>query len=384
MAKKRDYYEVLGVDKNASQEDIKKAYRKLAKKFHPDMNPTNKAEAGEMFKEVSEAYEILADPQKRQKYDQYGHAGMSDAFGGGGFQWQDFTHQQDISDIFGDFMGGSIFDMFFGGGGRRGHSGTGPGRGGDLRYDLQITLREAANGVTKKLDIPHSVACGDCSGTGAEKGSAPKPCGTCSGSGQVKQVQRRGYSQFISIGACPNCGGAGQIIERPCRKCGGQGSARKTSRIEVSIPAGADTGTRLRLRGEGEAGRRGGPPGDLFVIVHVQDDPVFQRQDIHLLTETDIGFAQAALGDEITLETIDGKATIKIPAGTQTGTVFRLRGKGMPVMGGRGSGDLHVRVNISVPTKLNPEQKRLLREFDEASGTGPADSGFGKFGKRKR
>jgi molecular chaperone DnaJ len=383
MAGKRDYYEVLGVEKAASQDDIKKAYRKLAKKFHPDMNPSNKAEAEEMFKEVSEAYEILADPQKRQKYDQYGHAGINDAFGGGGFQWQDFTHQQDISDIFGDFAGGSIFDIFFGGGGRRSHHSTGPARGSDLRYDIQITLREAAKGVVKILDIPHSAACAECSGTGAEKGTSPKQCPTCSGSGQVKQVQRRGYSQFISIGACPACGGAGQTIDKPCKKCGGQGAVKKTSRIEVNIPAGADMGTRLRLRGEGDAGRRGGPPGDLYVVIHVQDDPVFRRQDAHLLTEIDIDFVQAALGDEVTLETIDGKASIKIPPGTQPGTVFRLRGKGMPVMGGRGNGDLHVKVNLAVPTKLNAEQKRVLREFTEA-GHGKTDASGGRFAKRKK
>jgi molecular chaperone DnaJ len=382
MANKRDYYEVLGVDKSASQDDIKKSYRKLAKKFHPDMNPTNKAEAEEMFKEVSEAYEILADPQKRQKYDQYGHAGMSDTFGGGGFQWQDFTHQQDISDIFGDFQGGSIFDMFFGGG-RRGQSSAGPARGSDLRYDIQITLKDAAAGQTKQLDIPHSVRCGECNGSGAEKGTTAKTCVTCNGSGQVKQVQRRGYSQFISIGACPACGGGGQHIDRPCKKCSGQGSVGKISKIEVGIPAGAETGTRLRLRGEGEAGRRGGPSGDLYVVIHVQEDPVFQREGPHLLTEVDIDFVQATLGDEITLGTIDGKATMSIPPGTQPGTIFRLKGKGMPVMGGRGNGDLHVKVNLTVPEKLNGEQKRILKEFADASGR-KSDTGAGKFSKRKR
>ncbi len=379
MAEKRDYYEVLGIEKSASQDDIKKAYRKLAKKFHPDMNQDNKAEAGEKFKEVSEAYEVLADPQKRQKYDQYGHAGINSTFGGDGFQWQDFTHYQDISDIFGDFGGGSIFDMFFGGGGRRRQSSSGPARGSDLRYDIQITLKDAAKGMDKTLDIPHSVRCQECNGTGAQKGSSPKTCATCHGQGQVKQVQNRGYSQFISIGACPTCMGAGQIIEKPCQKCGGQGSVRKTSRIEVNIPAGADDGTRLRLRGEGEAGARGGPSGDLYVVVHVQDDPKFQRQGPHLLTEVDVEFVQAALGDEITIETIDGKVSMNIPAGTQPGDIFRLKGKGMPVMGGRGNGDLHIKVNLAVPKKLSLEQKRILKEFADASGK----SGT-KFGKRKK
>lgn len=381
MANKRDYYEVLGVDKSASQDDIKKAYRKLAKKFHPDMNPTNKAEAGEMFKEVSEAYEILADPQKRTKYDQYGHAGINDAFGGGGFQWQDFTHQQDISDIFGDFGGGSIFDMFFGGGARRSQSG--PARGSDLRYDIQISLRDAAKGVAKKLDIPHSVKCEECSGIGAEKGTTPAVCQTCNGAGQVKQVQRRGYSQYISIGACPACNGAGRKIDKPCKKCAGKGSVKKTSRIEVDIPAGAETGTRLRLRNEGDAGRLGGPSGDLYVVIHVQEDPVFRRQDEHLLTEVEIDFVQAALGDEITFETIDGKASVNIPPGTQPGTIFRLRGKGMPVMGSHGRGDLHVKVNLRVPEKLSGEQKRILKDFSDASGA-KSGSGQGRFGRKKK
>lgn len=367
MADKRDYYEILGVDRNASQDDVKKAYRKLAKKYHPDMNPDNKAEAEEMFKEVSEAYEVLADPEKRKRYDQYGHAGMGNAFGSDGFQWNDFTHYQDISDIFGDFFGGSVYDAFFGGGGRRRQSG-GPARGSDLRYDIQITLAEAAKGVAQTMDIPHSVKCEGCGGSGAEKGSQPKQCATCGGSGQVKQVQRRGYSQFISIGACPACAGKGQTIDRPCKACGGEGSVRKTGRIEVNIPPGSETGTRLRLRGEGEAGARGGPPGDLYVVVHVKDDPRFQREGPHLLTEVGIDFVQAALGDEITIETLEGKATMKVPPGTQPGTVFRLRGKGMPVLGGRGSGDLHVKVDIRVPDKLTSEQKRILREFAEASG----------------
>ncbi len=378
MAEKRDYYEVLGIEKSASQDDIKKAYRKLAKKFHPDMNQDNKAQAEEKFKEVSEAYEVLADPQKKQRYDQYGHAGISNSFGGDGFQWQDFTHYQDISDIFGDFGGGSIFDMFFGGGRRR-QSSTGPARGSDLRYDIQISLKEAAGGLAKTLDIPHSVKCEECGGSGAEKGSTPQTCGTCHGSGQVKQVQRRGYSQFISIGACPACMGTGQTIDRPCKRCSGRGSVRKTSRIEVNIPAGADNGTRLRLRGEGEAGMRGGPSGDLYVVVHVEDNPKFQRQGPHLLTEVEIDFVQAALGDEITLETIDGKVSMSIPTGTQPGDVFRLKGKGIPVMGGHGKGDLHVKVNLAVPKKLSVEQKRILKEFADASGKGGL-----KFGKRKK
>lgn len=379
MANKRDYYEVLGVEKSANQDQVKKAYRKLAKKFHPDMNQDNKADAEEKFKEVSEAYEVLADPKKRQTYDQYGHSGLNGAFGGDGFQWNDFTHQADISDIFGDFFGGSIFDSFFGGGRRR-RSPTGPVRGSDLRYDIQITLKDAAKGIVQKIQVPHRKQCKECSGTGAEKGSAPVTCQNCHGSGQVKNVQQRGYSQFISIGACGACRGAGQIIEHKCKTCGGQGSISKTSKIEVSIPAGADTGTRLRLQGEGDAGLRGGPSGDLFIIVHVKEDPTFRRRDTHLITEVDLDFVQAALGDEIMVTTIDGQSSMKVPSGTQPGTMFRLRGKGMPSLQGRGNGDLHVMVNVVVPEKLSGEQKRILKEFAEAGGSSKAKTS----GKKKK
>ena len=367
MASKRDYYEVLGVEKSASQDEVKKSYRKLAKKHHPDMNQDNKAEAEEKFKEVSEAYEVLADPKKRDTYDQYGHSGLNGAFGGDGFQWNDFTHQSDVNDIFGgDF--GSIFDTFFGGGGRRRRSPTGPSRGSDLRYDMQITLKAAAKGLVQTVSIPHNKQCKECAGTGAAKGSSPITCQNCHGSGQVKNVQQRGYSQYISIGACGSCNGAGQIIKKKCNVCHGQGSVPKTSKIEVNIPPGADTDTRLRLRGEGEAGKRGGPSGDLFIIVHVKSDPTFRREGSHLITEVDLNFVQAALGDDIMVNTIDGQASMKIPAGTQPGTMFRLRGKGMPSLQGRGNGDLHVLVNLAVPEKLNGEQKRILKEFDEAGG----------------
>lgn len=367
MSAKKDYYEVLGVDKSASQDEVKKAYRKLAKKHHPDMNKDNKEEAEEKFKVLSEAYEVLADPEKRSKYDKYGHAGLEGAFGADGFDWNDFTHYTDISDIFGDFLGGgNIFDAFFGGG--RGRRSTGPARGHDLRYDIEITLKEAAKGLEKEISIPHSVKCGECGGTGAEKGTSPKTCQTCNGSGQVKSVQRRGYSQFISIGACHSCNGMGSFIEKKCRECGGAGSVKKISQLLVKIPAGADTGTRLRLCGEGEAGQRGGQSGDLFVVVHVQPDNRFAREGPHLLVEKDISFVQAALGDEIEVPTIEGKATMSVPAGTQPGTMFRLKGKGMPVMGRRGQGDLHVKVIVRIPEKLNSEQKCILKEYDAASG----------------
>jgi molecular chaperone DnaJ len=366
MSDKRDYYEVLGMSKDASQDEIKKTYRKLAKKYHPDMNKDDKKAAEEKFKEVSEAYEVLADPDKRSKYDRFGHAGLEGAFGANGFNWNDFTHYTDISDIFGDFFGGSVFDAFFGGGGRRQRS-TGPLRGSDLRYDIEITLQQAAAGLEKNLQIPHSVTCVECKGSGAEKGTSVKNCDTCHGSGQVKSVQSRGYNQFISIGTCPGCGGAGNIIEKKCPKCTGRGSVRKTSKIEVSVPPGAENGTRLRLRGKGEAGQRGGPSGDLFIIVHVKPDNRFIREGIHLLTEMDVSFVQAALGDDIEVPTLKGKASMKIPSGSQPGTIFRLKGKGMPSMHGGRGGDLHVKISVLVPEKLNAEQKRILKDFEKVS-----------------
>jgi len=369
MAKKRDYYEVLGVEKAAQQDEVKKAYRKLAKKHHPDMNKDDKKAAEEKFKEISEAYEVLADPEKRSRYDQYGHAGLNGAFGSDGFGWNDFTHYTDISDIFGDLFrsGGSIFDSFFGGGGRRQRH-TGPTRGSDLRYDIEISLKDAAKGLKNTLEIPHNVQCKECGGSGAEKGSSPISCQTCHGSGQVKSVQTRGYSQFISIGPCNACRGQGTIIEKPCQTCRGQGLIRKTSNLQVNIPVGADNGTRLRLRGEGEGGRRGGPSGDLYVVVHVRPDPRFIRNGTHLLTEMDVDFVQAALGDTIKVKTLNGTASMKVPAGSQPGTVFRLKGKGMPSMGGRTCGDLHVKINIKVPKRLSSEQKRILKEFKTAAG----------------
>ena len=372
MAGKQDYYEVLGVSKDASQDDVKKAYRKLAKKHHPDVNKDDTKAAEEKFKQISEAYEVLADPKKRKMYDQYGHAGLNGAFGSDGFQWNDFTHHSDISDIFGDLFrgfsgaGGSIFDSFFGGGHRRVR--TGPARGSDLRYDIEISLLDASTGIERRIQVPHRVGCGECGGSGAEKGSSPRTCPTCQGSGQVKNVQRRGYSQFISIGQCTSCSGTGQIIDRKCQTCGGSGAVKKTSRIQVRIPPGADHGTRLRLASEGEAGLRGGPPGDLYVVIHIIPDPRFQREGPHLFTEHDISFPQAALGSEINVPTLNGKSKMKIPPGAQSGTIFRLKGKGMPSLYARGNGDLHVKVNVMVPERLTGEQKRILKDYEKTLG----------------
>jgi molecular chaperone DnaJ len=351
---KRDYYEVLGVERGASDEEIKKAYRKLAVKYHPDKNPGDK-NAEEQFKELGHAYEILSDPQQRALYDQYGHAAFDKraggfARGGGGFH--------DPFDIFREVFGGSnIFDEFFGGGGSR--DPNGPQRGDDLRYDLEISFEEAANGCEKEISVTKPERCETCSGTGAEPGSKIKVCSTCGGRGQV--LASRGI--FSIAQTCPHCHGAGRIMEKPCRDCRGAGRREKASKIKLRIPAGVDTGSRLRSVGNGEAGLRGGPPGDLYVVLHVRPHEIFHREGDDLLCEVPVSFVQAALGAEIEVPTLTGKAEIKIPAGTQPGTMFRLRGKGVKNVQGHGHGDLHVRINIEVPTHLTSEQKGKLQEF---------------------
>ena len=350
---KRDYYEVLGVQRGASEEEIKKSYRKLAVKFHPDKNPGDKA-AEEKFKELGEAYEILSDPQQRSAYDQYGHAAF-DRRAGGGFARGGGFH--DPFDIFREVFGGSnIFDEFFGGGSR---DPNGPQRGDDLRYDLEISFEEAANGCEKEISVTKPERCETCSGTGAEPGSKVKVCTTCGGRGQV--LASRGI--FSIAQTCPHCHGAGRVMEKPCRDCRGAGRREKASKIKLRIPAGVDTGSRLRSVGNGEAGLRGGPSGDLYVVLHVRAHEIFHREGDDLLCEVPVSFVQAALGAEIEVPTLTGKAEIKIPAGTQPGTMFRLRGKGVKNVQGHGHGDLHVRINIEVPTHLTGEQKTKLQEF---------------------
>ena len=360
MAAKRDYYEVLGVEKKAGPDDIKSAYRKLAKKFHPDLNKDDPKAAEEKFKDVSEAYEVLADTDKRARYDQLGHEGVASNFSPGGFNWQDFTHQADVEDIFGGGFAGSIFEQFFGGGRRRSR------RGEDLRVDVELTLEDVYRGAKRTLRVPRAENCQSCNGTGSKDRTAPAACPACNGAGQVRNVSTRGYTQFISVGPCRQCGGSGPIQRNPCQSCRGTGKVQKTSDLEVRIPAGAESGTRLRLAGMGMPGPAGAPSGDMYVVIHVHDDPRFERHGPHLIASLPIGFATAAMGGEVEVETLDGKAMLKIPPGTQPGTTFRLRGKGMPSMEGRGSGDLHVHVSVDVPRKLNSEQKRLLKEFDEA------------------
>ncbi|HUA67174.1 MAG TPA: molecular chaperone DnaJ [Candidatus Saccharimonadales bacterium] len=373
---KRDYYEVLGVDRNASDDAIKKAYRKLALKFHPDKNPGDKT-AEEKFKEIGEAYEALSDPQSRAAYDQFGHAAFDPrarAARGGGFPGGGF---HDPFEIFREvFGGGSIFEEFFGGR----HDPSQPQRGDDLRYDLEITLEEAVLGCEKKISITKSARCETCDGSGMESGSKTRTCSTCGGHGVV--LTSRG---FISLRqTCPHCKGSGRILEKPCKTCHGDGRHEHNSEIKLRIPAGVDTGSRLRSSGNGEAGFRGGPAGDLYVILNVKPHDLFQRDGDDLLCEAPVSFVQAALGAEIEVPTIDSKVTIKIPAGTQPGAAFRVKGKGVNNLQGYGHGDLHVHIRVQVPTHLNAEQKSKLREFAALGGEDANSVDHGIFEKAKK
>ena len=361
MSTKRDYYEVLGVNKTASADEIKKAYRKLAMQYHPDRNPDNK-EAAEKFKEICEAYEVLSDTDKRQRYDQYGHAGMKSAFGPGGFDFgRDFTHMQDmdLQDILGSFFGGGFGDIFGGGGGRRrSRNPNAAQRGDDLRFDLEIDFEEALFGSEREVDLNVNDACEACHGSGAAAGATRETCRQCGGHGVV--VVGGGFIQMRQT--CPVCNGEGTIIRNPCKKCNGTGRVKTPRHIALRIPKGVETGSRLRLSGKGESGLRGGPAGDLYVVLHVREHDVFQREDDDLVCTVHISPVTAALGGDIDIPTPDGHARIKVPAGTPNGKVFRLRDKGMPNLNG-GSGDLHVRVEIEVPTHLSSKQKKLLEEF---------------------
>jgi molecular chaperone DnaJ len=345
---KRDYYEVLSVSRTATDVEIKRAYRSLAVQYHPDKNPGN-AEAEEKFKEAAEAYSILSDAQKRAAYDRFGHQGVG--AGSSGFD-PGFSNIEDIFEVFG------FGDMFGGQGrGRR----TSVQRGSDLRYDLEITLEDASTGKDEKLRIPRLEKCDECNGSGAEKGTSAETCITCSGSGQTR------YSQgfFSVMRTCSTCQGKGQIIKTPCNKCRGEGRVEKEKTIEIKIPAGVETGSRLRVTGEGEAGVNGGPPGDLFIVIHVAEHESFERQGANLYSAVPITFAQAALGADIKVKTLDGEEDLKVPAGTQTGTVFRVKGKGMPNLASRGHGDLFVAVTLVTPKTLTKEQRKLLEQLAE-------------------
>ncbi len=361
MGDKRDYYEVLGVPKNASKDEIKNAYRKLALQYHPDRNKAPEAE--EKFKEISEAYAVLSDDEKRKQYDTYGHAGI-----GAKYSPEDLFRGADFGDIFrGSGFGGfeDIFDVFFG---RRRGWREGPQRGADLRYDVELTLEEVANGLEKEIYVPRRERCEECKGTGASPGTEPRRCSRCNGTGQLQRTVSMGFGQFIQVETCNVCGGRGTIIDSPCKVCRGTGVVSRNRSLLVKIPAGVDEGSRLRLAGEGEIGARGGPPGDLYILVHVKPHEVFRRKDNNILYETTASFAQAALGTEIEVPTLDGKAKIKIPAGTQSHTVFRLKGKGIPNLNGFGRGDELVRVKIRTPAKLTSKQRELLQQFAKEAG----------------
>src|SRR5450432_766130 len=361
MTTKRDYYEVLSVERNASGDEIKRAYRKLAVKFHPDKNPDD-PHAEEKFKELGEAYDVLMDDQKRAAYDRYGHAAF--AQGGMGGRGGGFHDPFDIfREVFGGGGGsGGIFETFFGGGGQAERDGS--QRGSDLRYDLQITLEEAAFGVEKEIEVRKLDACAKCEGTGAAPGSRAVTCTMCRGRGQV--ISSRGFFQVSQT--CPRCHGLGEIIDQPCRACGGDGRAEKTSRIKIKIPAGIAHGSRLRSSGNGEAGVRGGERGDLYVVVHLKEHVIFQREDDNLFCEVPISFSIAGLGGEVPVPTLEGKAMLKVPAGTQSGQSFKLRGKGIVQVNGRERGDLYARLLVEVPTDLNAEQRQKLEEFAALCG----------------
>ncbi|WP_461536108.1 molecular chaperone DnaJ [Spongorhabdus nitratireducens] len=347
---KRDYYEVLDVERGASDKEIKRAYRRMAMKYHPDRNPDDKA-AEEQFKEVNEAFEILSDPQKRSAYDQYGHAGVDPNMGGHG----GFGGAGNFGDIFGDVFG----DIFGGGGG--GARANAAQRGSDLRYSLDLSLEEAVRGTNKEIRIPTLVECKSCLGSGAKKGTKPSTCGTCAGHGQVRMQQG-----FFSVQqTCPDCRGKGKIVKDPCRDCHGEGLVKEYKTLAVKIPAGVDTGDRIRLAGEGEAGMNGGPAGDLYVQVEVSEHPIFQRDGKHLYCDVPISFVDAALGGELEVPTLDGRVKLKIPAETQTGKLFRLRGKGVTPVRGGSTGDLMCRVTVETPVNLTKRQKELLEELQE-------------------
>lgn len=358
MPVKRDYYEVLGVDRGTDEADLKRAYRKLAVKYHPDKNPGDH-EAEDRFKELGEAYDVLMDPQKRAAYDRYGHAAFQQGGMGGG------AGMHDPFDLFREVFGanggsGGIFDHFFGGG----TDSSGKQRGSDLRYDMQISLEEAALGCEKEIEIRKLDTCETCDGNGAQTGSRVVTCPTCRGRGQV--VASRGFFQVAQT--CPQCHGSGQIVEKPCKTCRGEGRNEKTSRVKIKVPPGIDEASRLRSTGGGEAGVRGGPSGDLYVVIHIKEHDVFTREGMDLLCEVPLPFTTAALGGEIRVPTLEGAVNLKIPAGTQGGAMFRVRGQGMPGLQSAARGDILTRVQVEVPTRLNHDQREALQKFAEVCG----------------
>ncbi len=385
MAEKRDYYEVLGVDKSASEDEIKKAYRKAAKQYHPDLHPGDK-EAEEKFKEANEAYEVLSDAEKKAKYDRFGHAGVDPSYGAGqggygGFNGQGFDF--DLGDIFSNIFGGG-----FGGGGAS--NPNAPQRGSDTQTSVTISFEEAAKGCEREVESNRIEVCDECHGSGAAAGSSPKTCPECNGRGQVTTSQRTPFGMFQTQKACSRCGGKGTIIDNPCKKCRGAGRVRRPAKITVKIPAGIDDRQIINARGQGNKGINGGPAGDLRVAVNVRPHPIFERDGYNVWVEMHVSYAAAALGCELQVPTLDGKVKYNIPAGTQSGDVFKLKGRGIQSLNNRGRGDQLVRVIVDVPRTLNAEQKRLLLELDKALGNETAHLGHGEeekkgfFGKKKK
>lgn len=359
----KDYYKILGVEKNASKEEIKKAYKRLAKQCHPDLNKHD-TKATEKFKEINEAASVLGDDQKRQQYDQYGTS--AESFGGQGFSNADFSEFMsgtDFDDIFDQILGGGNFGFESRGGRRRTRETS--SRGSDLRYDLEITLEDAAHGTTKTLNIPKLDTCGECDGSGVKSSSDIEKCSVCNGTGVERHTRRTAFGLFQSTTTCSRCSGQGEVIKHPCLECSGTGRVENTRKLEVKIPAGVDTGTNLKVSQEGEAGLRGGGKGDLYVVLHVKKHDLFKREGNDLYVEASIPFTVAALGGEIEVPTLDGKATLKIPLGTQSGTIFRMKGKGIPALQGYGAGNENVHVTIEVPEKLTTKQKELLEELNK-------------------
>ncbi len=351
MAAKRDYYEILGLQRTATEDEIKKAFRRLARQYHPDVNKEKDAEA--QFKEISEAYEVLSDGQKRQTYDRFGHAGVN-AGAGAGAGFDPFAGSVNISDLFETFFGGATSQQ------RRG----GAQRGADIRYDLTISFEEAVFGTQKEIEIPRWEACGTCHGSGAQPGTNTQRCTYCQGTGEIRRVQQSIFGQFVNVMVCDRCRGEGRVITTPCERCRGQGRVRNNRRVAVNIPAGVDDGVTVRVQGEGEVSARGGTPGSLFVNLTVKPHPFFKRQGNDLIYDLPCSFTQVTLGDEVEVPTIDNSATtLKIPAGTQTGRSFRLKGMGVPIVHSQGRGDMHVVVKVVTPTSMTQRQKDLLREF---------------------
>lgn len=368
MAGKRDYYEVLGLSKGASTDDIKKAYRKLARQYHPDVNKAADAEA--KFKEVKEAYDVLGDDQQRARYDQFGHVDPNAGFGGGA-----------------DFAGGGfgdIFDMFFGGGGGGRRDPNAPQRGNDLQYTMTIEFKEAVFGKEMEITIPRTESCDTCFGTGAKPGTKPEVCSACRGSGQEEVAQNTPFGRIVNRRACSRCGGKGKVIRERCGTCAGSGQVKRQSKVQITVPAGVDEGTQLRVTGKGEGGVRGGPPGDLYIVFRVKSHDFFEREGDDIFCEIPLTFAQAALGDEIEIPTLTEKVKLKVPPGTQTGTYFRLKGKGVPKLRGHGQGDQQIKVTVVTPTHLSEGQRELLREFAATTGESTHANSGSIFDRMKR